>query len=197
MTPTDELRQLWQSDISEAINQRELLSELQRRSRSFDRRNRRRDLVDIVAMLIIIVVYFWFALHAGNTLERVADVWLVVSAGWFIFYVRRYARISRKPVPELTLGAYRQALVERYDSQIRLAKSVKYFFVLPMWLGQMLFNLAYWMNGGKNFKFVMVTIVVTAGNVLVWWLNEGPGIRYLKRKRRELAVLVGEEGVAK
>ncbi|MGD0300854.1 MAG: hypothetical protein ABSE86_27535 [Bryobacteraceae bacterium] len=197
MTPTDELRQLWQSDISEAINQRELLSELQRRSRSFDRRNRRRDLVDIVAMLIIIVVYFWFALHAGNTLERVADVWLVVSAGWFIFYVRRYARISRKPVPEQTLGAYRQALVERYDSQIRLAKSVKYFFVLPMWLGQMLFNLAYWMNGGKNFKFVMVTIVVTAGNVLVWWLNEGPGIRYLKRKRRELAVLVGEEGVAK
>jgi hypothetical protein len=197
MTPTDELRQLWQSDISEAINQRELLSELQRRSRNFDRANRRRDLRDIVAMLVIIVVYFWFAVRAGNTLERVADVWLVVCAVWFIFYVRRYARISRKPVPEQTLGVYRQALVERYDSQIRLAKSVKYWFVLPMWLGQMLYNVAYWLNGGKNFKFVMVTIVVTAVNVLVWWLNEGPAIRYLKRKRRELAVLVGEEGVAK
>ncbi len=197
MTPTDELRQLWQSDISEAINQRELLSELQRRSRNFDRRSSRRDLVDIAAMLVIIVVYFWFAVHAGNTLERFADVWLVVSAAWFIFYVRRYARISRKPAPEQTLGAYRQALVERYDSQIRLAKSVKYWFVLPMWLGQMLYNLAYWVHGGKNINFVMVTIVVTAANVLVWWLNEGPGIRYLKRKRRELAVLVGEEGVAK
>jgi hypothetical protein len=43
----------------------------------------------------------------------------------------------------------------------------------------------------------MVTIFVTAVNALVWWLNEGPAVRYLKRRRRELAVLVGEEGVAK
>ena len=116
MTPSDELRQLWQSDISEAMNQRELLRELERRSRNFDRTNRRRDLQEIAAMLVVIVVYFWFAVRAGNTFERVADVWLAACAVWFIFYLRRYAKLSRKPVPEQTLGAYRQALVERYDS---------------------------------------------------------------------------------
>lgn len=197
MTPSDELRQLWQSDISEAINQRELLRELQRRSRNLDRMNRRRDLVNIVAMLVIIVVYSWFAVGAGNALERVADVWLVACGVWFIFYVRRYARISRKPVPEQTLGAYRQALVGRYDGQIRLAKGVKYWFLLPMWLGLLLYDIAYRMNGGNNTKFALVLIVVTAGSAFGWWLDEGPGVRYLERKRRELAVLVGEEGVAK
>src|ERR1019366_4477078 len=98
---------------------------------------------------------------------------------------------------EQTLDVYRQALVERYDGQIRLAKSVKYWFILPMWLGQMLYNIAYRVNGGNNIKFVMVTIFVTAGNAFVWWLNEGPGIRRLQRKRRDLATLLGEEGVAK
>ena len=166
MTPTDELRQLWQSDISEAINQRELLQELQRRSRNLDRMNRRRDLRNIVAMLVVIVVYSWFAVRAGNTLERVADVWLVACGVWFIFYVRRYARISRKPVPEQTLGAYRQALVGRYDSQIRLAKGVKYWFILPMWLGLLLYDIAYRVNGGKNIKFALVVIVITAGSAL-------------------------------
>ena len=197
MTPTDELRQLWQSDINEAIDQRELMRELERRTRNFDRMNRRHDFRDIVAMLVVAVVYFWFAVRAGTTFERVADLWLVVFCGWFIFYLRRYAKLSRKPVPEQTLDVYRQALVERYDGQIRLAKSVKYWFILPMWLGQMLYDIAYWVNGGKNIKFVMVTIFVTAVNALVWWLNEGPAVRYLKRRRRELAVLVGEEGVAK
>ena len=197
MTPTDELRQLWQSDINEAIDQRELMRELERRTRNFDRMNRRRDFRDIVAMLVVAVVYFWFAVRAGTTFERVADLWLVVFCGWFILYLRRYAKLSRKPVPEQTLDVYRQALVERYDGQIRLAKSVKYWFILPMWLGQMLYNVAYRVNGGNNFKFGMVTIFVTAVNAFVWWLNEGLAVRYLDRKRRELAVLVGEEGVSK
>jgi hypothetical protein len=100
MTPTDELRQLWQSDISAAMNQRDLLQELQRRSRNFDRMNRRRDILNVVAMLVVIVVYSWFAVRAGNNLERLADVWLVGCAVWFIIYLRRYARSSRKPVPE-------------------------------------------------------------------------------------------------
>jgi hypothetical protein len=197
MTPTDELRQLWQSDISAAINQRDLLQELQRRSRNFDRMNRRRDILNIVAMLVVIVVYSRFAMGATNTLERVADVWLVACSVWFIFYLRRVATTSRKPVPEQTLGAYRQALTGRYDAQIRLAKSVKYWFLLPMWLGVLLYDIAYRMNGGNNTKFALVMMVVTVGSVFAWWLDEGPGVRYLERKRRELAVLVGEEGVSR
>jgi hypothetical protein len=197
MTPTDELRQLWQSDISAAMNQRDLLQELQRRSRNFDRMNRRRDILNVVTMLVVIVVYSWFAVRAGNNLERLADVWLVGCAVWFIIYLRRYARSSRKPVPEQTLGAYRQALVARYDSRIRLAKNVKYSFLLPMWLGVLLFDIAYRLNGGNNAKFALVMTVVTAGTAFAWWLDEGPGVRYFERKRRELAVLVGEERVSK
>jgi hypothetical protein len=197
MTPSDELRQLWQSDINEAMNQRDLLHELERRRRNFDGANRRRNLIDSVSMLVVIVVYLWLAVGERTTFERVADLCLAACAVWVIFYMRRNAKLSRKPAPEQTLGAYRQALVERYDRQIRLWKSAKYWFILPMWLAMLLYDVAYRVNGGKNIKFAMVLMVVTVGYAFAWWLYEGRGVRCLERKRRELAALVGEEGVSK
>jgi hypothetical protein len=197
MTPSDELRELWQSDINEAMNQRDLLRDVERRIRNFDRANRRRGLVDILAMLVVIAVYLWLAVGEKTTFERVADLCLAACAIWVIFYVRRYAKLSRKPEPEQTLGAYRRALVQRYDRQIRLWKSAKYWFILPMWLAVLLYDVAYRVSGGKNIKFAMVLIVVTVGYAFAWWLYEGRGVRCLERKQRELATLIGVEGVAK
>ncbi len=197
MTPSDELRQLWQSDINQAMNQSNLLREVERRIRNFDRASRLRDLVDIGAMLVVIVVYLWLAVGEKTTFERVADLCLAACALWVIFYVRRYAKFSGKPEPAQTLGAYRRALVERYDRQIRLWKSAKYWFILPMWLAVLLYDVAYRVSGGKNLKFAMVLVVVTVGYAFAWWLYEGRGVRRLERKRRELAVLMEEEGAAK
>jgi hypothetical protein len=197
MTPTDELRQLWQSDITEAIDQRELLRELERRSRNFDRTIRWRDFRETAAGLLITVVYLWFAVRAGSTFERVADLWLAACGVWIAVFLYRYSKLSRKPAPEHTLAVYRQELVERYDRQIRLSKSVKYWYILPLWAGLMLNAAAYRVGGGDNIRFLAIVIFVTAVSAGVWWLNEGPGVRYLQRKRQELAALIGEEGVSK
>src|ERR1035438_833092 len=107
MTPTDELRHLWQSDINEAIDQRELLRELGRRMRNFDRTIRWRDIRETVAGLIVTVVYLWFAVRAGTTFERVADLWLAAWGVWIAVFLRRYFKLSRRPAPEKTLAVYR------------------------------------------------------------------------------------------
>jgi hypothetical protein len=195
MTPTDELRELWQSDITEAMNQRDVLRDVERRIRNFDRASRRRNLVDVVAMLVVIVVYLWMAIGEKTMLQRVADVILAACAIWVIFYVRRYARLSRKPEPEQSLGAYRQGLLQRYDLQIRHWKRAKYWFILPMWFAVLLFDIAYRVSDGKNLKFSMVLIVATVGYAFSWWLYER-GAGGLERKRRQLVILIGEEGGA-
>jgi len=196
MTPTDELRELWQSDINQALNQRDLLRELERRMRSFDRTIRWRDLRETVAGLIVTAVYVWFALGAGTLFERMADLWLAAWGIWVALFLRRYFKLSRKPAPEQTLAVYRQALVDRYDGQIRLAKSVKYWYILPMWLGMLLLGLAVWSQPRGHLRCTLVAVVATVVSAFVWWLNEGPGIRYLQRKRRELAALMGEKGAS-
>ena len=197
MTPSDELRQLWQSDINEALNQRDLLRDLERRSRNFDRTIRWRDFRESVAGLIVTIIYLWFAVRSKTTFELVADVWLAACGIWITAYLYRYSRLSRKPAPEQTLAAYRQGLVERYDRQIRLSRSVKYWYILPFWVGLLLLAFAQRVESGSNIGFFASLIFITALNALVWWLNEGPGLRYLQRKRRELAALLGEEGESK
>jgi hypothetical protein len=195
--PLDELRQLWQSDINEAINQRELLRQLEQRTRKFDRTIWFRDLREAAAGLVVTVVYGWLALRAGNMLERVADLWLVACGVWIVFVLLRYSRFSRKPAPDQSLVVYRRELVERYDRQIRLLKGVKYWYILPLWVGLMFGAVAYLVNGGGKAGFWVIVILATAVSAAVWWLNEGPGVRRLQRNRRELAELIGEEGVSK
>jgi hypothetical protein len=196
MIPTDELRDLWQSDIAEAMNQRDVLRDVERRIRNFDRASRQRNLVDIVAMLVVIVVYLWMAVGEKTMLQQVADVILAACAIWVIFYVRRYIKLSRKPKPEQSLGAYRQGLLQRYDLQIRHWKRAKYWFILPMWFAVLLFDIAYRVSDGKNLKFSMVLIVATVGYAFSWWLYER-GAGDLERKRKQLAILIGEEGAVK
>ena len=196
MTPqSDDLCRLWQSDSGNgAVDPSDLLRELERRSRSFDRMIRRRDIREIAGGLVVTVVYGLMAWKAGTLLFLVSDIWLAACGVWFAYYLRRDSKRSLQPVPDQSLVVYRQSLMERYDGQIRLARSVKYWFLLPMWFGLLLQALASRLDGGSWFKFSMIRLVATVGNGFVWWLNEGPGVRYLERKRRQLAALLGEDG---
>jgi len=141
-------------------------------------------------------VYGWLALYEHNALLRFSDIWLAACGVWFAFYLRRDSKRSLQPVPEQSLAVYRRTLMERYDGQIRLARSVKYWFLIPIWLGLLLQAVASLADPRGVRKFWLVMLVATAGLVFVWWLNEGPGVRYLERKRRELAALLGEEGAS-
>jgi hypothetical protein len=196
--PSDELRQLWQSGPGNGgINQSELLRQLEQKTRKFDRMIRFRDLRESVAGLVITVVYGWFALHAGSMLERVADLWLAACGVWIAVFLWRFSRLARKPAPDQSLAVYRHELVERYNKQIQLSKSVKYWYILPFWAGVMLSEAAHLMNGLSKTRVLIVVVFVTLCSAFVWWLNEGPGVRYLERKRSELEDLIGEKGVSK
>jgi hypothetical protein len=194
----DDLCRLWQSDSGpRPVDAQELLRELERRSRGFERMIRRRDIREILGGLAVTVIYSWFALDAGTMLYRISDIWLAACGIWFVWYLRRDSKRSLQPVPDQTLAIYRRTLMERYDGQIRLAKSVKYWFLAPLWFGLLLQAIAALNDPGGWFKFSMIMLISTAGNGFVWWLNEGPGVRYLERKRRELAALIGENGESK
>lgn len=197
MTPSDELRQLWQSDITSALNHRDLLRDLERRGRSFDRTIRHRDLREAAAGLLITVIYLWFAVRAGNPLDRAADLWLASCGVWIFFYLRRYSQFSRKPAPDRSLAVYRRELLDGYDRQIRLLKAAKYWYVLPLWAGLMFSETAHFVNGLGRAEFLITIALITVLNAGVWWLNEVAAVRYLYRKRRELAARIGEEGESK
>jgi len=197
-SPTDYLCRLWQSDSGNGpVDTSDLLRELQRRNNSFDRMIRRRDIREIAGGLALTVIYGLMAWKAGTLLFRVSDIWLALCGVWIAYYLHRDSKRSLQPIPDQSLAIYRQSLMERYDGQIRLARTVKYWFLLPLWFGLLLQAVAALPGPRGVFKFSMVMLVATAGCAFVWWLNEGPAVRYLQHKRRELAALIGDEGGAR
>ncbi|HYL77884.1 MAG TPA: hypothetical protein VEU96_26970 [Bryobacteraceae bacterium] len=199
MTPQfDELRDIWQSDAGGGgVNPHQLLGQLQRRMRDFEGTIRRRDLRETIGGVLVAFFFVWQAISASDTLTRIACIWIAGCGVWVIFYLRRYSRASRNPAPEQTLAAYRQALREKYDRQIRLLKSAKYWYVLPFWIGLMLIAVGSFERKGGAMRFLLTAIWFTAVNAVVWWLNEVKGVRSLRAKRADLVSLTGDEGESK
>jgi hypothetical protein len=198
MKPPDDLCELWQSDPgSGGLNERELMLQLKQRRRTFDRMIRGRDLRESVAGLVVTVLFVGFALRGGSAMNLAADVWLASCGLWIVFYLRRYSRLSRTPPPDQSLASYRAELLERYNRQIRLLKHAKYWYVLPFWVGLMIHAASLLTDGRHWVPFLAMSTFVTVVNAGVWWLNEGPGVRNLERRRQELAMYLGEDGVSK
>ena len=195
--PSDDLRRLWNSDSGGGrCDTPELLRQLERTTRGFDRTVRYRDLREIAAGVLVAAIFLWLAVHDRTPLERAAHGWLAACGVWIGYYLRRYSKISRKPAPEQTLLSYQQELLERYDRQIRLLKSARYWYILPFWAGLLFSAAASLERNGNLAGFGLMVGWVTLVNAAVWWLNDGVGVRYLQDKRRKLAALTGVQGVS-
>jgi hypothetical protein len=98
-------------------------------------------------------------------------------------------------------SAYRTALLLRYDQQIRLAHSARYWYVLPFWI----FFLVVTVSGvikviqeppnrvSTGFALVALAggfIFLTALCAGIVWLNENYALRKLKEARRQAEVIV-------
>ena len=192
MTPSDDLGELWKSEPEQPRDLPALLREVERRSRSFDSVIRRRDWRETAAGLLVTVMFGWFALHARSSLGRLAYLWLSAYGVWVIVYLWRNSR-SGKLAPNGDLAEYRAAVLERYDHQIRLLRRVRYWYVLPCWIGMMLSAWAAFRRTGSFAVLVADVSVFTGVSLLVCWLNEVKGVGYVEKEKRKVMKFFGDE----
>jgi hypothetical protein len=91
---------------------------------------------------------------------------------------------NRGPTP-------RRSLVEEYDRQIRLLRTLKYWYIIPLWLGLMLVSAAYRSNQGCIMALLLAGLF-TAVSAALWWFNEITGVRSFQRQ--ELIAMTRENG---
>jgi hypothetical protein len=94
------------------------------------------------------------------------------------------------PAADRSLADFQQALLRKYDHQIRLLKNVKYWYLLPPYVallpasaGMVMANTA---KGQPGRPQLIAVGVYTGVFGFMWWLNEGPGVRTLRRERTRL-----------
>jgi len=199
MHNNDELRELWCSQpVPAATSTEELVKLVQARTEKFDRQIRNRNLRECIAAAAVTLIFGAMAYRVDDHFSRIGFTLIAATGLWIIFFLLRYGRASAPPDPGLDLDGYRRALVAKYDRQIWLLKSVKYWYLLPLWLGLALANiggLRYQAHhGGLGWFSFLAPAIYTAGFAFVWWLNEVKGVGQLRTERSRVLFLTADSG---
>jgi hypothetical protein len=197
MDAKDELRELWcsQSDPI-AITREELIMLVQKKTYQFDRLILIRNLLESASALAVTVMFLTMAAHAPDALQRTGLLIVAASGLWIIIFLLRYGRASAPADPDQELNGYQRALVERYDHQIRLIKSVKYWYLLPPWIGLLIGSTGVLLQELHNGRFgwydFIAPVIYTASFAFVWWLNEVYAVARLRAERARVLAAAGD-----
>ena len=167
-----------------------MLAIAMRKAERFDRTIKIRNTVECVAGALVTVLFGVGAFRSPNGLMRAGNLVVAASGIWIIFYLLRYGRETRVPTPDQSLAGFRQALLRKYEQQIRLLKSVKYWYLLPAYVGLLLLSAGIFSaraaEGKPGWTEWIAVAIYTAVFAGVWWLNEVPGVRWISEQRRRL-----------
>jgi hypothetical protein len=200
MNGHDELHDLWCSQPSlKTVRGEDMLAFVQRRTDRFDRAMAVRNWIECVAAGVLVAIFGFSALRPGDALVRAGSLVIAASTAWIIFYLLRYGRGPRDVDPSLDLRGYAQALVHRYDHQIKLLKSVKYWYLLPPYVGLLLGTVGILRDkartGALSWSDSILPMFYTAVFAAIWWLNEVYSVRRLRAERAKvIAMTANSEG---
>lgn len=160
---------------------------VQERTRRFDRTIWLRNFIESVAGGVVFVLFIWVAVRNPDTLTKAGALIVAASAVWIIFYLVRYGKSATLVNPAQNLTSYTHALVQRYNRQIRLLQSAKYWYLLPMYVGLLTISTGILSQhakaGGLNWRDMLAPAFYTAVFAVIWWLNEWVVVRRLERSR--------------
>jgi len=186
MNKPDDLENLWKAQpVGTAMRGEEMRGIVLKKIAGFDRAIRLRNRAEILAALVVSATFAYFAWVQRNGIERLGSIVIAASALWIIYYIWRYGSQPGDPNPDQTVASYRRALARKYEHQIRLLRNVKFWYLLPMYVGLLISSAGLLMehvkNGVLSWTDAIGPLVYTSVFAGVWWLNEVYTIRKLQR----------------
>jgi hypothetical protein len=187
----DDLVRLWQESLLPAPDPERLTRPLARLAlRRFDRIVSWRNAREYVAILAVVGFAVWRFVAGDDPLQTGALVGAVAFvAGYLWFQHRQRPRLD----PSATARAYQAALLARIDQQIVLLGSVRYWYLLPLYV-PVLFQAAHTWQANQRAAAVSILVVVTALYAGLAYVNERLAVGYLKDERARVASLYEDPG---
>ena len=146
------------------------------RANRFDRTIKARNIRECLAAALVTVFFAFVAWKSPDALVRAGNILIAASGAWIIFYMLRFGREAPAPQPDQSLADFQQALLRKYDHQIRLLKNVKYWYLLPMYVGLILVDAGRISErvaeGRAGWVDAIGPAIYTLVFAVIWWLNE-------------------------
>ncbi|MGA3044480.1 MAG: hypothetical protein ABSF54_27210 [Bryobacteraceae bacterium] len=160
------------------------------RANRFDRTIKLRNWRECGAGILMAAFFAFIAWNSPNALARTGNLVVAISGLWVAFCMLRYGREAPSPAPDRSVADFQQALLRKYDHQMRLLKNVKYWYLLPPYAGLLLASAgileANKAAGQPAWPQLIAFTIYTSVFAAVWWANEVYAVRKLRRKREEL-----------
>jgi len=179
----DELRRLWQQDPALAAEAERAAREVMARVWRFDQRILWRNVREYAVGLVLMVV---FAGQIALDEDRIGGAIGLVSVGFVMTYLWWKHRHLGPLDPAADVRAYRRALVRRFDDQIRLLRTVPYWYLLPLFLPGLWVSVSQWPHAG--WMALAPLAVLVAAFAFIGWLNVRIAVGSLRAARDEIAV---------
>ena len=188
-----ELIQMWQENTYPVSgNTSDISGQLEGLTRKFDRRIFWRNVLEYGAGVVVLVRSVFDMAYGDRLLF--APLTSFAVALFVMAYIWKQHRVSSPIDPVATANAYRTALLDRLDRQIRLTRSVRYWYVLPAWIFFLTVLASGLLQGRAFVPLLMEFLSVSALCILVIWLNERFGLRSLEAEKARVLAIDAEVG---
>lgn len=185
----DDYREAWQEQngsLEAGPDEAELLADVQERAEAFDRKIRRRDLMELLAAVLVVPAFAYELATAGSWLTGAGALVVILSSLFILLWLWRARHRSRRPTAGRPVAERLRILRDRVDAQVELLESVLWWYFLPLGVGVVLF-----MAGQSGPWF---TAVGALGVLLLygwlWRLNQRAVRRDLWPRREQLTRLL-------
>jgi hypothetical protein len=187
----DDLVRLWRESLLPSPDPERLAHQLARLAvRRFDRRVSWRNAREYAAALAVVGFGVWRLVAGDDPVQAGAIVaGAAFVAGYLWLQHRRLPRLD----PTATARDYQAALLARIDGQIALLGSVRYWYLLPLYV-PILLQVARTWQAHQRAAAVLVLVVVTALFAGLALFNERLAVGFLREERARVAALYEDGG---
>lgn len=196
MDPTESAKAAWQASVGEA--KLPSLEAMRTASDRFYRLIRRRNRIEYVASVLVVVVFTAYVFLLPSPVARIGAAMVVIGTLVMTWQLYRRASPAEPPAAETALPLIvhqRAQLVRQHEALAKIGR----WYILPFMPGLLLMILAPVVEAGPqvlrhfsaaNFVSVAVVGLIVGG---IWWLNRRAA-RRLRRAIDELDALRREPG---
>jgi hypothetical protein len=156
--------------------------------RRFDRVIAWRNLREYAGSLLVLLFAVWRWRAGGERLQASAMIVAVLIVSGALWWQHRRVR---SPDPAADARSYQAALLARIDHQIRLLGTVRYWYLLPLYLPVLLQVGLAWPT--HPVSAIITLVVVTAIYVGLARLNERLAVGLLRQERARVASLYADD----
>ena len=188
LLPDAEWMRLWQAHTAGSPDPERQARMILTQAWRFDQKVFWRNFREYAACLILMVIF------AGQVIlgkeSRTGAIGFLCVGFVMVYLWWKHRRLGPLD-PTADIATYRAALLKRYDDQIRLLRTMPYWYLAPLFVPALSVATSVWQRS-RGMAWGLVA-VVAAAYIFIGWLNVRVGVRVLRLARANIESMCQQE----